>query len=149
MTDHDERPGAEVVRKLHDAFNRRDREGLLACLSVDVRWQIAGEHPLAGDLQGRDVLWEAHFEPLWQSPARVEDRDLLEHGEHVVALVEWFHNFGEGERGWKGVEVLRLVNGRVAERSELMSNQAELDRLFIRGCAAAGISASADRAGAP
>ncbi len=136
MTDHDERPGVELVRKLHDAFNQRDREALLGCLSEDVRWHVAGDGPFAGSFEGRDGVWEGVAEPLWESPARLEDRELLEHGEHVVALVEWFHNFGEGERAWKGVEILRLANGLVAERSEVISNQAELDRLFIRGCPA-------------
>lgn len=126
----------EVVRKLHEAFNQRDRETLLGCLSEDVVWHVAGNGPFAGAFAGRDGVWKGELEPLWESPARLADREVLEHGEHAVALVEWFHNLGEGERGWKGVEVLRLANGRVAERRELMSEQAELDRLFIRGCPA-------------
>lgn len=142
--------GAELVRRLHEAFNRRDRDGLLGCLAEDVVWEVAGEHPLAGTFEGRSALWQESLEPLWESPARVEDHQLLEHGEHVVALVEWIHNFGDGERGWKGVEVLRLANGQVAERREFTSHQEELDRLFARGCAAdAEASVGTDRTVAP
>jgi len=128
--------GAGVVGRLHEAFNCRDREALLACLAEDVAWHVGGDSPLAGTFEGRDHLWERSLEPLWESPARVEDHALLEHGEHVVALVEWFHDFGEGEQGWKGVEVFRLAGGAVVERREFTSDQAELDRLFTRGCPA-------------
>lgn len=54
----------------------------------------------------------------------------------VVALVVWFHNFGEGEQGWDGVEVFRIAGGQVVERREFTSRQAELDGLFTRGCPA-------------
>lgn len=128
--------GADVVGRLHEAFNRRDREALLDCVARDVVWQVAGEGPLAGTFDGRDSLWEGSLEPLWMSPARVEHHAVLEHGEHVVALVEWFHDFGEGEQGWKGVEVFRLAGGQVVERREFTSRQTELDRLFARGCPA-------------
>lgn len=128
--------GAEVVGRLHEAFNCRDREALLGCLAEDVAWHVGGDHPLAGTFVGRDGLWEGSLEPVWMSPARLETHAVLEHGEHVVALVEWFHDFGEGEQGWEGVEVFRLAGGQVVERREFTSHQAELDRLFARGCSA-------------
>jgi len=53
-----------------------------------------------------------------------------------LTAVEWFHDFGEGEQGWKGVEVFRLADGEVVERREFTSDQAGLDRLFTRGCPA-------------
>lgn len=126
----------EIVRKLHEAFNARDRDALLALLAEDVRWHLPGPHSPAGGFAGRQAVWDGVFAPLWASPARLEDRQIVEHGEHVVAFVEWFHNFGEGERGWKAVEVLRLAGGLVVERHEHMSHQEELARLFERGCVA-------------
>jgi ketosteroid isomerase-like protein len=136
VTGYGAESGAKVVRRLHEAFNRRDREALLRCLARDVAWHVGGDHPLAGSFYGRDALWEGALEPLWASPARVEDHAVLEHGEHVVALAEWFHDFGDGEQGWKGVEVFRLADGQVAERREFTSHQTELDGLFTRGCPA-------------
>ncbi len=136
MTGHGRRAGAEVVRRLHQAFNDRDRGTFLGCLADDVAWHVAGDHPLAGTYEGRKNLWEGYFGPLWESPARVEDQQVLDHAEHVVALVEERHNFGEGEQGWKAVEVFRLENGQVAERWAFISGQAELDRLLTRGCPA-------------
>ncbi|HWB71880.1 MAG TPA: nuclear transport factor 2 family protein [Egibacteraceae bacterium] len=136
MTGHDNETGAEVVRKLHQAFNGRDRDTLLGCLAEDVAWHVEGDHLVAGTYQGRDGLWEGFMGPMWASPARVQDHDVLDHGQHVVALEDVFHDFGEGEQRWKTVEVFRLENGRVVERWGFTSHQAELDRLFARGCAA-------------
>ena len=129
--------GVELVVRLHDAYNRRDREELLACLADDVVWHVEGDNPSAGVYEGRQRVWDAVFDPLWMSPARVHDDQLLEHGEHVIALQRAIHNFGDGERTWLAVEVLRIANGRVAERWEFTSDRAELDALLTRGCAAA------------
>ncbi len=127
----------EILRTLHEAYNRRDRDALLALLSEDVVWHVPGTSSMAGTFVGRKAAWKGVFQPMWPTPARINAGEILEHGDQVVALVEWRHNFGDGEQGWTGVEVLRLAGGLVAERHEHMSRQEELDRLFERGCAAA------------
>ncbi|HVM14128.1 MAG TPA: nuclear transport factor 2 family protein [Egibacteraceae bacterium] len=136
MTDPTEHSREEAARTLHRAFNDRDREAFLACLVDDVTWHVEGQHPMAGTYHGREDLWDGYFGPMWQSPARWEDHEVRDHGDHVVALGEVFHNFGEGERGWRTVEVLTLRDGRVAERRAFTSGQPELDRFISRGCAA-------------
>ncbi len=125
------------MRATHQAFNDRDRDAFLGCLAQDVVWHVVGEHPLAGTYEGRDSLWENYMEPMWSSPARVEDREVLEHGDHVVAVGDVVHNFGEGEQRFETVEVLRLDGERVVERWEFTARQAELDRRLTQGCAAA------------
>ena len=125
-----------IVPTLHEAYNRRDRDALLALLADDVVWNVPGTSDMAGSFAGREKVWRRVFAPMWPTPARVYARDVVEHEDQVVALVEWRHNFGDGEQGWTGVEVLRLVDGLIVERHEHMSRQAELDRLFERGCAA-------------
>ena len=129
--------GVAVVERLHDAYNRRDRAALLACLANDVVWHVEGDNPSAGVYDGRERVWDAVFEPLWASPARIRDDELLEHGEHVIALQRALHNFGDGERSWQAVEVLRIAANHVAERWEFTSDRASLDALLRRGCAAA------------
>lgn len=128
--------GAAVVGRLHEAFNRRDRDTLFGCVAEGVSWHVGGDDPLPGTFGGRDGLWEGSLKPLWTSPARVEGHAVLEHGQYLVALLERFDDFGGGEQGWKGVEVFRLAAGQVVERSEFTSRQTELDRLFARGCPA-------------
>jgi ketosteroid isomerase-like protein len=135
MGEDDDR--ARVVRRLHQAFNERERAAMLECLAEGVVWQVAGDHPLAGTYEGRDRLWEDYLEPMWASPARIEDVAVRGHGEYVIAAGYAVHDFGEGEQRFETVEVLRLEDGRVIERSEFTSGQAEVDRLITRGCAAA------------
>lgn len=138
MSSHHQHDATELVRTLHRAFNDRDREALLGCLAADVRWQVRGDHPMAGTYDGREEVWQRLFEPLWPSPARVEDGDVLVHGDHVVSLGAEVHNFGEGERAWPTVEILEVRDGQVAARWAFHSDQAELDAFLTRGCAAAG-----------
>lgn len=135
MTEDD--PRAAVARSVHEAFNQRDRDGFLAGLDEQVVWHVTGEHPLAGTYTGRERLWEDLMEPMWPSPARIEDREVLVNGDHVVASGSAVHDFGDGERRFDTVEVLRVEDGRVLERWEFTSRQAELDQLLTRGCAAA------------
>lgn len=137
MTTSAEDTHTAVVRTLHRAFNDRDRDALLGCLADDVTWHVEGNHPMAGTYEGAEALWEGHFGPLWASPQRFEDHEVNDHGDHVVALAEVFHNFGEGERGYETVEVFRVDDGRVAERWAFTSGQQELDAFITRGCAAA------------
>lgn len=136
MTGNDDGSGAQVVRALHEAYNDRDRDRFLGCLAEDVIWHVEGDHPMAGPFHGRARVWEGHFEPLWPSPARFEDREVVAHGEHVVALAEVIHDFGDGQTAYDTVEILRVDAGKVSERWAFTSGQRELDRFFTRGCAA-------------
>lgn len=128
---------AAVVRSAHEAFNQRDRDAFLARLAEQVVWHVPGDNPMAGTYAGRERLWEGFMEPMWGSPARIEDREVLVNGDHVVATGEAVHNFGDGERRFETVEVLRVDDGHVVERWEFTSGQTELDELLTRGCAAA------------
>ena len=125
-----------IVRRAHAAFNDRDREALMDCLDEGVVWNVPGESPMAGTYRGARGLWEEYMEPLWASPARVEDVDVRLHGEYVVALGDAIHNFGDGEHRFPTVEVVSTRGGRIVERWEFTSGQAELDEFLIRGCAA-------------
>lgn len=135
MTD-DETSPAQVVRDLHDAFNARDEKAFLSLLADDVAWHVEGDNPMSGVYTGRDSAWDAYFGPLWAAPARYGDGRLITHGDHVVALTEVVHNFGEGERAWKSVEVLRVADDTVAERWASTSGQRDIDSFLTRGCAA-------------
>lgn len=136
MTAQDSDSDPQVVRALHQAYNDRDRDAFLRLLADDVVWNVEGASPLAGAYQGRDTAWERYFEPLWPAPARFVDHDVVAHGDHVVAFGAQVHNFGEGERSYPSVEVVRLRNGKVAERWGFTTGQDELDVFLARGCAA-------------
>ena len=124
-----------IVRRAHAAFNDRDRDALMACLDDSVVWNVPGESPMAGAYRGARSLWDEFLEPLWPSPARVEDLEVRLHGDYVVSLGEAIHNFGDGDQRFETIEVVRVDDGRIVERWEYTSRQAELDSFLIRGCA--------------
>jgi ketosteroid isomerase-like protein len=128
--------GAGIVRRLHHAFNERDREGFLASLDAEVRWHVPGDSPMAGSYEGRDRVWADLMEPLWPAPARVQDDAIIEHDDYVVAVGQQLHDFGQGELRFATIEVCRHRDGVVLERWEFTSGQAELDRLLALGCPA-------------
>lgn len=129
MAEHELGAGAEILRKGHEAFNQRDRDGLLRAMTEDVRWHTDGNNPMAGTHEGRDAVWEHFFAPQWDAPVRVEDHDILDNGEHAVALLDIVVGSGEDERSWKTAEVVHLRDGLIAERWAFTERQAELDEI--------------------
>lgn len=136
MTASADGSGPQIVRALHEAYNDRDRDAFLGYLADDVVWNVGGSSPMAGAYRGREAAWQRYFEPLWLAPARIVDGEVVTHGEHVVAFAEERHNFGDGERAYPTVEVVRLRDGKVAERWAFTTGQDELDTFLARGCAA-------------
>jgi uncharacterized protein len=80
----------ELVRRLYDAFEDGDHDGIRHCLSADLRWRQAGTAvPAAGqDLVGREALLASVIEPLEQDwEGFTEEIEQLIAGDdgHVVA----------------------------------------------------------------
>lgn len=124
---------ADVVRRMHQAVNDRDRERVLSFLTEDVVWHVSGDNPLAGTLRGREELWERFGAPMFETPARIHDREVIAHGDFVVAFYEVENDFGDGMQTFTEVEVFRLdADGRIAERWEFVSGQEDVDRQLTR-----------------
>lgn len=123
---------SNVLSRLHRAFNERDAEAARGLLAEDVVWHVPGRHPMAGTMTGRDQVWERYLAPIWDSPARVEDHAGLHHPahDHVAVLHEVVHDFGDGERRLRGLEVARVRGGQVAERWEFEQDQEQVDALI-------------------
>ena len=66
-----------------EAFNRRDREGIMGCLAEDVVWEIPRTHLGAGHAVGKEAFAE---EALKSPPGTVtKTTRLVEEGDVVVA----------------------------------------------------------------
>ena len=115
-------PGAQALRTAHEAFNERDRDTLLGVLAEDIDWH----GPLQGTLRGRAEVWERFFAPLWEAPVRTEVHDILDNGEHVVALAQVVFDVPDGPRSWKVCEVCHCnAAGQVTERWATVENEQE------------------------
>jgi hypothetical protein len=83
-----EHPDALAYRRTADAFRARDMDTLAQLFDEDVVWHVPGTSALAGDIHGRDELWQ-WFDRLHEVTGgtfTLEDHDILATDDHVVAL---------------------------------------------------------------
>jgi len=86
--DGHEHPDALAYRRTADAFRARDMDTLAQLFVEDVVWHVPGMSALAGDIHGRDELWQ-WFDRLHEVTGgtfTLEDHDILATEDHVVAL---------------------------------------------------------------
>jgi ketosteroid isomerase-like protein len=94
-------PGVEVVRRIIEALNRGDIDGMLARMHLDFEWRPLEASPVARVYRGQDEVrryvedWLATFESL-----RVDLEDLTEVADCVVAVVR-----GHGRGRASGVQL--------------------------------------------
>ena len=91
----------EVVRRIIDALNRGDVDGMLERMHPDFEWRPLESSPVARAYRGREEVrryvedWLGHFESL-----RIDLQDPTEVGDRVVTVV---HGHGRGRAS--GVEL--------------------------------------------
>lgn len=78
----------ETLRRGYAALNRGDLSGVLEMIAPDIAWHSGPGTPEGGDGRGRESFrrflqsWLESFEDF-----RVEPEEILERGEHLVAVV--------------------------------------------------------------
>jgi uncharacterized protein len=125
-----ERSGSALHRAYQRAFEQRDREALLELIDEDAQWHVFGDSALAGTVRGRKEIWDRFFAPQWDEPRQLDVHDVLESGQHVVALGEVSFAGTDGAVRFKTVEVYHHEDGRFTERWFFVDRRQELDRLL-------------------
>jgi ketosteroid isomerase-like protein len=77
---------AEIVRQMHDAFNRGDYAAALSVLAPDVEWHAPSGVSIGEEVfRGHDAVRRgfALWLDAWEVD-RVEPTEILDHGDHVV-----------------------------------------------------------------
>lgn len=94
-------PNEDLLRKGYDAFGRGDMDWLNEHFADDLVWHTPGNNPLAGDLKGKEAVFElfAKQMEITGGTLRIEVHDVLANDEHGVALVRV-----TGERDGKRLE---------------------------------------------
>lgn len=118
-----EHPNAALVRRLFDAFARRDLETILAVVPEEVVWHFPGRlGALAGSHRGRDAVLKflAAVEELTAGSFSLDLLDVTASDEHAVALFR-----GRGERAGRRLDnptslVMRIRDGQVVELREFV-----------------------------
>jgi ketosteroid isomerase-like protein len=116
MTDATTRSTLEVMERFNDAFNSHDVDRVMALMTDDVVFESTSP-PDGARHEGAATVrtaWEAFFS---SSPdARFETEEMLAVGDRCVQT--WVYRYTEDgeERHVRGVDVLRVRDGKVAEK---------------------------------
>jgi ketosteroid isomerase-like protein len=115
----DDEAGATLaaVRRFNEAFNRHDVDAVMASMTDDCVFESTSP-PLGERHEGAGAVraaWEAFFT---SSPtARFDEEDVVASGDRCV--VQWVYTWHEDDgtkRRVRGVDVLRVRDGKVAEK---------------------------------
>jgi ketosteroid isomerase-like protein len=123
---------ADVVRKLFDAFARRDGFGLRGLFAEDAVWRVPGESAMAGTYEGREAI----FRFLGRLPKETNRTytsrliDVLASDDRAAALYR-----ASGERNGRRLDLDQLLlfqlrAGLVTEVLALPSDPAVFDAFW-------------------
>lgn len=126
---------ADLVRKLYQAREADDEESIRSCLADDILWHEPDlESGPSGDLRGPEAVLAMirRATELTGGTFRLHPREVVENGEHAVALVEWpaTQNTQKGASlEGREVAVYWIPAARIVEAS-FHQGDPELDRRF-------------------
>lgn len=125
-------PNAAAYRRTADAFRARDTEALAGLIDDEVVWHVPGTTPLAGEVVGRDALfdWFDRLREVTDGTFTLKEHDVLGTDDHVVALSE-ASAVRDGSRvSVNVVIVMHFRDGRQQERWFHPSDLAAWDAVF-------------------
>jgi ketosteroid isomerase-like protein len=106
-----------VVRRFNDAFNRHDVDGIMALMTDDCVFENTRPAPDGTRYVGQQAvreLWEQFFANSPQ--ARFEFTDLFAAGDRCVVQFTYYWVKENGAGHVRGVDILRIRDGKVAEK---------------------------------
>jgi len=115
MTDDLARATLDVVHRFNDAFNRHDVDAVMALITADCVFENTLPPPDGERFVGASAVrafWERFFAA---SPyARFEAEEIFASGDRCV--VRWVFHWDDRGGHVRGVDVMRVRGGRVAEK---------------------------------
>ncbi len=104
---------ADVIDRFNEAFNRHDVDAVMALMTEDVVFENTYPPPDGERHAGQAAVrgfWERFFEST--PAARFDAEEMFTAGDRAV--VRWVFNWGDGHV--RGVDVMRVRDGKVAEK---------------------------------
>ncbi|MDX6287000.1 MAG: uncharacterized protein QOG53_2485 [Frankiales bacterium] len=118
-----------LVQSGYEAFGRGDIPAVLAVLSPEIQWHIAGRNPMAGTYKGHDEV-VGFFTQLMERTGgtfNLEIHDFLASDDHIVVLAR-----ETGQRDGKSldsnaVHIWHLRDGKATEFFGINQDQSAAD----------------------
>ena len=124
---------SETVGRYGAAATTGDMAALAATLSPDVVWHQPGDNPLSGDHVGPDAV-VAHlgrFMQLSSGTFALSTESVIEAGDLVATTVRFSASRpGRTDLDQRGVDVFRVVDGRIAEVWLISEDQDDEDAFW-------------------
>jgi len=111
-------PNERIVREMFAAYGRSDYDALKRLFAEEVVYHIPGRNDFSKDYNGQKAvfdLFERQKKRMGGKPYKVEIMDLLVSEKHVVALTRVEAQAAGKSATWRGSNVYRISNGKIAE----------------------------------
>ena len=115
MPDAEARATLEVISRFNDVFNRHDVDGVMALMTADCVFENTLPAPDGERFEGA-VAVRAFWQRFFRSApgARFESEEMFAVGDRAV--VRWVFRWDDQGGHVRGVDVLRVRDGKVAEK---------------------------------
>lgn len=123
----------DVVNRFYQAVAERDLAAAEACFSPDALWHLPGTSPISGDHRGWASIRDdflAKLGPMSGGSFRAELMDVAVGKTSVVAVQHATASYQGRELDITGCQLMRVVDGRIAEVHGHYSDQAALDAFW-------------------
>lgn len=124
-------PNEELLRREFDATVAGDMAALIECYADDQVFHYPGKNPAAGEYRGRDGFTKflGKIGELGVTVTR-ELHDVVANDEHGIQLIS-VHGDRTGKKlTWRGVAVMHVRDGKIAETWVHVDDQDALDRFL-------------------
>jgi ketosteroid isomerase-like protein len=111
----DDHPNALAYLRTAEAFRQGDFDTIAALIAEDVVWHVPGDHPLAGDWDGRDVVLQ-RLATLSSLGFTLREHDVFGDDDHVCALSYMGARRDGLEVETRVVSIFHFRDGRQTER---------------------------------
>jgi len=115
MSDSETRATLDVVRRFNEAFNRHDVDGVMALMTADCVFENTLPAPDGERFEGAAAVrgfWKSFFQST--PGARFEAEEIFGAGDRAV--VRWMFYWDDSGGHVRGVDVMRVRDGKVAEK---------------------------------
>ena len=108
-------PNETMIRTAYDAVSTGDLEPMLGMLSEEIRWNVSGQSPLAGDYEGKHGVLQffSAMAEQYDNTLNVQVREVLANDHRAVVLTAESGTVDGHQLDWKSAHVFSIADGVV------------------------------------